>query len=108
MRLVVEGGLISNTAVDATLVKSIACANLWAEELLSGAAKSMTDLAARYGVSDSYVKKIMPLAFLAPDIVEAIIAGKQPAHLTNHMLIRQIDMPLEWEAQRVALGFTIQ
>jgi hypothetical protein len=43
MRLVVEGGLISNTSVDATLVKSIACANLWAEELLSGAAKSMTD-----------------------------------------------------------------
>lgn len=108
MRLVVEGGLVSHTAVDATLVKSIACANLWAEELLSGAAKSMTDLAARYGVSDSYVKKIMPLAFLAPDIVEAIIAGKQPAHLTNHMLIRQIDMPLEWEAQQVALGFNAQ
>lgn len=108
MRLVVEGGLISNTAVDATLVKGIACANLWAEELLSGAAKSMTDLAARHGVSDSYVKKIMPLAFLAPDIVEAIIAGKQPAHLTNHMLIRQIDMPLDWEAQRVALGFSAQ
>jgi site-specific DNA recombinase len=50
----------------------------------------------------------MPLAFLAPDIVEAIIAGKQPAHLTNYMLIRQIDMPLEWEAQRVAFGFSAQ
>lgn len=108
MRLVVEGGLVSNTAIDATLVKSIAYANLWAEELLSGTAKSMTDLAARHGVSDSYVKKIMPLAFLAPDIVEAIIAGEQPAHLTNHMLIRQIDMPLEWEAQRLALGFCAQ
>lgn len=57
-------------------------------------------------VSDSYVKKIMPLAFLAPNIVEAIMTGKQPAHLTTQMLIRQMHIPLDWQEQRRALGFS--
>ena len=48
----------------------------------------------------------MSIAFLAPDIVEVIMAGKQPAHLTTQMLIRQIDIPLDWQEQRRALGFS--
>ena len=66
----------------------------------------MAAIASRNNVSDSYVKKIMPLAFLAPDIVEAIVTGKQPAHLTTQMLIRQIDVPFDWQDQRRVLGFS--
>ena len=65
----------------------------------------MTEIASRSGVSNSYVKKLMPLAFLAPNIIEAIIAGKQPAHLTTQMLIRQISIPSDWEQQKRVLGF---
>jgi site-specific DNA recombinase len=66
----------------------------------------MAESASRNNVSDSYAKKTMPLAFLAPDIVEDIIAGKQPAHLTTQTLIRQIDIPLDWQDQRRAVGFS--
>lgn len=46
----------------------------------------------------------MPLAFLAPDIVEAIAAGRQPADLTAETLIRHVDLPFDWNDQRVLLN----
>lgn len=59
----------------------------------------MTAIAMKYEVSPSYVKKLMPLAFLAPPIVEAILKGQQPADLTTQKLIREIDLPLDWKEQ---------
>lgn len=106
MRLVIEGGMATTSTIDSTLVNAIARAHAWSEALLSGSIISMAEIASRNNVSDSYVKKIMPLAFLAPNIVEAIMAGKQPAHVTTQMLIRQIDIPLDWQEQRRALGFS--
>ena len=44
------------------------------------------------------------LAFLAPDIVEAIAAGRQPPELTAHRLIRTVDLPIAWTAQKQLLG----
>jgi hypothetical protein len=43
-------------------------------------------------------------AFLAPDIVEAIAAGRQPPELTAHRLIRTVDLPIAWTAQKQLLG----
>jgi site-specific DNA recombinase len=106
MRLVIEGGMAAVSTIDSTLVNAIARAYAWSEALLSGSAASMAEIALRNNISDSYVKKIMPLAFLAPDIVDAIMAGKQPAHLTTQMLIRQIEIPHDWQDQRRALGFS--
>jgi len=106
MRLVIEGGMVAAATIDSTLVNAIARAHTWSEALLSGSVATMAEIASRHNVSDSYVKKIMPLAFLAPDIVEAITVGKQPAHVTTQMLIRQINIPLDWQEQRHALGFS--
>ena len=47
----------------------------------------------------------MPLAFLAPEIVEAILAGTQPAHLTAETLTKHTDLPLSWTEQKTLLGF---
>ena len=105
MRLVVEGGMAYTTTIDPTLNNAIARAHVWSEALLSGRAQSITDIALSYGVSASYVKKVLSLAFLAPDIVGAIMAGKQPAHLSTHMLTRKINLPLCWQEQRQLLGF---
>lgn len=94
MKLVISG---TDTArADPVLIKAIARARIWFEELQSGTAKSLQDIAARYEVSDGYVSHLLPLAFLAPDIVEAIVAGQQPADLTTDALIKRINIPADW------------
>jgi hypothetical protein len=52
-----------------------------------------------------YVARLIPLAFLAPDIVEKILSGAQPVDLTTDELTKRIDLPLDWAEQRGALGF---
>ena len=47
----------------------------------------------------------MPLAFLAPEIIEAIFAGMQPVDLTAETLTRRADLPLSWADQKALLGF---
>ena len=103
MRLAIQNA--ADSPADETMIKSIARAHVWAEEIMSGSVAAMTDIAIREKVSDSYVKKVMPLAFLAPDIVAAILAGRQPADLTNQKLIRQVEISLDWQEQRRVLGF---
>ena len=104
MRMMIDGqGAPVN--IDLVLIKTIARAHVWSQELLKCRGLSMAKIASRYGLSDSYVKKIMPLAFLAPDIMDAIIAGKQPANINTQALIRGIDIPFDWQEQRRILGF---
>lgn len=55
--------------------------------------------------SDRYIGHLMPLAFLAPDIVEAILAGTQPVELTAETLTKRTDLPLDWAEQKALLGF---
>jgi site-specific DNA recombinase len=50
------------------------------------------------------MSRLLPLAFLAPDIVEGITSGRHPVDLTAHRLIRTIDLPIAWSAQRQLLG----
>ena len=72
--------------------------------LVSGQISSVAELALVEGVSDRYLSRLLPLAFLAPDIVEAIASGHQPADLTAHRLIRSLDLPIAWAAQKQRLG----
>ena len=51
-----------------------------------------------------YVERLSRLAFVAPTIVEAISAGRQPAELSTETLLNRIDLPLQWPAQQTALG----
>ena len=50
-------------------------------------------------------KILMPLAFLAPDIVAAILSGTQPVDLTAERLTKRVDLPLGWAAQEARWGF---
>jgi hypothetical protein len=63
---------------DRALLRAVARAHHWRELLESGAARSAYDLARREGCRVSYVQRHLLLAFLAPDIVETIVAGRQP------------------------------
>lgn len=91
--------------IDNTLIKAIAKATCWFDELSTGRARTLKDIAASNNVSERYVGTILPLAFLAPEIVEDIIAGQQPSDLTAEALIRRTNLPMAWSEQRRALGF---
>jgi hypothetical protein len=53
-------------------------AHRWRRQIESGQARSITDLAEQAGVTDAYVCRLLPLTCLAPDLVEAILDGRQP------------------------------
>ncbi len=56
------------------------------------------------GVTNRYIRKLLPLGFLAPDIVEAILEGRQPRDLSLETLV-YTSIPMAWDEQRTALGF---
>ncbi len=91
---------------DQTLVALIASAHHWFSQLASGKAKSVRDVAQFNGVAENDVSRFLPLAFLAPDIVEAIIAGEHPQDLQAEKLKRLSPLPQYWVEQRRLLGFT--
>jgi len=105
MRLVIDGSSHTSTRTDPILLKGIARAHRCFDALLAGRVRSTSQLSLEEGVDDRYVRRILPLAFLAPDIVQAIITGRQPADLTAKKLIRTIDLPLDWQTQKQILGF---
>jgi hypothetical protein len=65
---------------------------------------SVEEAAAVMGLKLDYFRVLVRISFLAPDIVAAILEGRQPVTLTRQKLARMTDLPLEWEAQEVALG----
>lgn len=102
MRLVIDNGITARK--DLNLIKTIARAHAWWGELLHGQVKTCAAIAAREKLDAGYVSRVLDLAFLAPDIVEAIVGGYQPADLTAQHLLRGIKLPLDWAEQRRMLG----
>jgi site-specific DNA recombinase len=84
---------------DASLIAAVVRAWDWADRLVSGKATTMAQICAEEGLSDSYVGQLLPLGFLAPTIVEDILAGRQPATLTAQKLIWQQELALSWSGQ---------
>ena len=69
----------------------------------TGVHATLEDLARAKGVAPTYVSRILRLTLLAPEIVEAILDGRQPAELQLDDLLE--GFPLEWEGQRKSLLF---
>lgn len=101
-RIVIDGA--SQRKPDSSLVDLIARAHLYLNRLTDGSVSSIADLATELGVHRADISRILPLAFLSPDITEAILAGRQPADLTARTLSRLIDVPPGWAEQAIALG----
>ena len=75
------------------------------ERLTASSAASLDEIAAESGHSRKHFSRLLRLATLAPDIVAAIIDGKQPAQLSRRGLLAAGEVSLEWGKQRVGLGF---
>jgi hypothetical protein len=86
------------TAPDDTLLKALARAHRWKRMLEAGKARSLNELAEAERINPSYLSRILRLTLLAPDIVEAILDGRQPRTLQLADLMD--DLPVEWRRQR--------
>lgn len=68
---------------------------------------NLTDLATKLRCTHSRLARLMRLNYLAPDIIAAILDGRQPTGLTGHKLMAT-DLPMDWSLQRRILGFADQ
>src|SRR5712671_6613180 len=105
MRLVLPEVATQNdrSRCDPTLIKAIARGRAWFEELAAGRARSLRELAERDGITRRYVRRLVDLAFLSPELVEVILHGRQPVELTATRLT-ELDLPLDWTDQRRLLA----
>ena len=104
LRLVIQNEPTSSSKADVVLLKTIARAHRWFDQLLSGEIKSLTAIATREGLNYRFVGKIIRLAFLAPEIVEAIAEGRQTPELSTELLTKRIRLPLDWNDQKRSLN----
>ena len=104
-RLVIPGAIASTTArTDPALLRVVARAHRWFNEIAYGAVTSTSQIAQREGLSHSYVRHALPFGLLAPSIVEAICTGRQPASLTAERLKLHSQLSLEWSTQQRQLS----
>jgi hypothetical protein len=89
--------------IDSSMVKALARAHRWKRMLESARFATMAELAAAERINESYLSRVLRLTLLAPDIVEAILDGRQGERVTLAGLFRPF--PVEWEVQTAAGTF---
>ena len=90
---------------DARLIKLLLRARRFNAALTQGEGIAFAALTEREGVSRSYFTRLVRLSYLAPDITQAILDGRQPRDLTPEKLLEHSRLPLAWHDQRIVLGF---
>ena len=83
--------------IDSAMIKAIARAFRWREMLESGAYSTIREIAAAEKINGSYVGRVLRLTLLAPDLVEAILDGRQAADMTLAALMQPF--PVLWVQQ---------
>lgn len=105
-RLILSTGTSASRTPDTALVDLILRANSYFAALTDGSFKSMAQIATEHGTDFSEVSRLLPLAFLSPAIVDAILTGKQPVELNAQRLSRITGLPHCWAAQSALIGLT--
>ena len=98
-------GAVQPRRTDNTLVKALARAFRWKRMLESGEFATIAELAECEGIAPSYMTRVLRLTLLAPDIVEAILDGKQGPEVTLARVLEPF--PAGWCEQRL-IQFTAQ
>lgn len=89
---------------DNALVKALARAFRWKRMLESGEFATIAELAEREGIASSYMTRVLRLTLLAPDIVDAILDGKQGSEVRLARVLEPF--PVKWAAQSLKNVFT--
>lgn len=95
-------GFRPDRKADNTLVKALARAFRWKRMLDSGEYATIAELAEREGMAPSYMTRVLRLTLLAPEIVEAILDGKQGPEVRLARVLEPF--PKEWDAQPMHFG----
>ena len=106
IKMLIEGPDPFATAKpDARLIKLLIRARRFNATLVDSDGVSFAALVKRESVSPSYFTRLVRLSYLAPDITQAILDGRQPRGLTADKLLAHSRLPLTWHEQRMVLGF---
>ena len=100
--MVTPGVLALERRQDITLIKAVARAFRWRRMLESGRFATINELAAAEKINSSYVSRVLRVTLLAPDIVGAILDGRQPEGMTLPALMEPF--PVVWERQWQKIG----
>ena len=104
IRMVLDGSdQFAAAQPDMRLIKLLLRARRFNATLAEGV--PFAALAQREGVSRSYFTRLVRLSYLAPDLTQAILDGRQPRNLTPEKLLEHSRLPLAWHDQRTVLGF---
>ena len=106
LRMVHRDGTRLRPTVDLTLVRLIVKARDWWERLQNERGLMVSTIAREEGVNDSYVTRVLRLAFLSPSVVQAIISCRQPVWMDGGALCAPGAIALDWgvQKQRLLLG----
>ena len=88
---------VTRAGLDSALLKALARGFRWRKLLETGDFATIEEIAASERINPSYVSRVLRMTLLAPEIVEAILAGKQPEGLTMARAMQPF--PLEWRHQ---------
>jgi site-specific DNA recombinase len=102
--IVIPGGRDSTPRrVNQALILALARAKTWMRDLRAGKYADTVEIARRFKFGDEHVRRVLRIGYLAPDIIEAIIEGRQPRSMTVKRLLQRV--PCDWADQRAAFGF---
>jgi hypothetical protein len=90
--------------IDSSLINAIARAHRWRQMIETNRYANAAELSRKEGVNESYLCRLLRLTLLAPDIVQAILDGRQPPTLELNDLLKPL--PFIWDEQRRLLGFS--
>lgn len=95
----------ATTSMDLPLVRTLGKAFYWERLIESGEVANATELARVFKLEAGWVSEVLRMTLLAPDIVRAILDGRQPRHLNLHAVRgRQKEVPTDWKQQRRLFG----
>lgn len=95
--MVLPEGAAQARKPDNTLVKALARAFRWKGMLESGEFASISELAEKEGIAFTYMARLMRLSLLSPELVDAVMDGRQPANITLANLMDPL--PADWKEQ---------
>ena len=99
----------ATSSFDLPLIRTLGKAFYWQRLIDTGGVANASELARSLKLEVGWVCEVLRMTRLAPDIIRAILDGRQPRHLNLHaMRGRQEEVPLDWNAQRHLLGFSFR